>query len=563
MNWLQFQAYVWLRWRLMANQWRRGGRLNAVLMTILAVGTVLSSIPVLIGCFTAGRHFFPDAKPMELLYLWDAITLAFLFSWSMGVLTDVHQSESLAITKFLHLPVSIGAAFAINYLSSLMCLTMIVFLPVLLGLSISLIATRSVASLLVLPLTIAFIFMISAISNQFQGWLTALLSNPRRRRAVMMGVTGITILIFQVPNLVNIARMESTYNKQPQNDTQESASPEPKHEIREVDIDAGASRSGRSWDHRAFWDRGVWILNLVLPIGWLPLGVMGAAEGRAVPALLGTLAMTAIGLASLRRAYRTTMRYYQGQFTATPQHVAKASPPTAPPRASSRIEGRLPGMSEPVSAIALAGMWSLLRSPEAKMMLLMPLIMAATYAAIALKSSGKMPDVARPWLGIGAFGVVLFGVMQLMANQFGFDRHGFRVFVLSAASRRDILVGKNLSFVPFVFGLATPMLICTQVYCRMRWSHLLSMAPQYVSMFLMFCVVMNILSIYTPTQMVAGSTKPAKPKLTVLRLSPGRGRCCRVASSKFWKWSLAEQRRPLGNRKSRSAHAGLNLEKSL
>ena len=38
MNWQHLRAFVWLRWRLLANRWQRGGTVNAVLMTIVAVG---------------------------------------------------------------------------------------------------------------------------------------------------------------------------------------------------------------------------------------------------------------------------------------------------------------------------------------------------------------------------------------------------------------------------------------------------------------------------------------------------------------------------------------------
>jgi hypothetical protein len=229
-------------------------------------------------------------------------------------------------------------------------------------------------------------------------------------------------------------------------------------------------------------------------------------------------AMSAIGVVSLRRAYRTTMRYYQGQFTAQPQPAVRKHVQIASRPASNRLAASLPGVSEPVAAIALASGWSLLRSPEAKMMLMMPLIMAAVFASILFKAPEDVPEMARPLLGIGAFGVVMFGTQQLMANQFGFDRNGFRVFVLCAAARRDILVGKNLSFVPLLFGMATLMLIGTQIVCPMRWTHLLSMAPQYVSMFLLFCILMNFMSIYTPFPLAAGSIKPAKPKFTVVLL---------------------------------------------
>ena len=38
MNWQHLQAFVWLRWRLLVNQWRRAGAFNAVLMMIVTVG---------------------------------------------------------------------------------------------------------------------------------------------------------------------------------------------------------------------------------------------------------------------------------------------------------------------------------------------------------------------------------------------------------------------------------------------------------------------------------------------------------------------------------------------
>ena len=77
-----------------------------------------------------------------------------------------------------------------------------------------------------------------------------------------------------------------------------------------------------------------------------------------------------------------------------------------------------------------------------------------------------MAESFRPLVAIGGMAFVLFGVVQLMANQFGFDRDGFRVFVLSAARRRDILVGKNLSFAPLVMGMAAIMLLALRCYLR-------------------------------------------------------------------------------------------------
>ena len=114
--------------------------------------------------------------------------------------------------------------------------------------------------------------------------------------------------------------------------------------------------------------------------------------------------------------------------------------------------------------------------------------------------------------------MVFFGVLQFMANQFGFDRDGFRVFVLSAARRRDILLGKNLAIAPVTLGMAAIVLLIIQCVCPLRLDHFLGMFPQFVSMFLLFCMVMNLLSIYAPIYVPAGSFKAPNPKMTVVLL---------------------------------------------
>ena len=113
------------------------------------------------------------------------------------------------------------------------------------------------------------------------------------------------------------------------------------------------------------------------------------------------------------------------------------------------------------------------------MMLLTPLIMAAIFGSMLWRSGTSIPEPVRPLVAIGAMVFVLFGVLQLMGNQFGFDRDGFRVFVLCAAPRRDILLGKNLAFAPLALGIAAILLTVVQVVCPMRLDHFLAMFPQY------------------------------------------------------------------------------------
>ncbi len=545
MNWQHLQAFCWLRWRLLVNQWRRAGTVNAVLMMIVAIGALVTAVPSFIACFMVGLYVIPKAAPLHLMLAWDALIVGFLFFWSIGLVTELQRTEPISLSKFLHLPVSVNGVFLINYMSSLVRLSMLVCAPVMLAFSLALISVKGVMLLPVLPLLAAFVLMVTALTYQFQGWLGSLMSNPRHRRTVIVVMTGTIILISQLPNLLNmlapwgrgqpahrstalrhdLAKLDRDFKSQEfeaRDDVPRQQKLRREHRRLQQQVRETHERAAQQADREreAHWEHLARLLNMSLPVGWLPLGVMSAAEGRLLPSSLGLLGMTLIGTASLWRSYVTTVRQYQGQST---NRNGRRAPQVATSASAHRprgllIEARLPGLSEPVSAIALGGLRSLVRAPEAKMMLLTPVIGGPIFGSLLFKVGHTIPESVRPLIAIGGMAFVLLGVLQLMGNQFGFDRDGFRVFVLCAAPRRDILFGKNLAFAPLVLGIAAILLPIVQMVCPMRLDHFLSMVPQYLSMYLLFCIFANFVSIYAPVYMAAGSLKAASPKFTTILL---------------------------------------------
>jgi ABC-2 type transport system permease protein len=538
-NWQHLRAFVWLRWRLTVNQWRRAGAFNAILLTILTIILLLTVIPLFFGCLFLGLFLIPKAEPVHLMFAWDGLIVAFLFFWTLGLITELQRSDPLLLSKFLHLPVSVDGAFLINYLSSLVRLSLILFGPVMLAYALALVSVKGWPMLPVLPALLAFLVMVTALTYQFQGWLAALMSNPRRRRTIIVVVTAGFILVAQLPNLMNYFAMGGTARQQ------QDRSNTFRQELEALNRTAASKRwnaaelkrrqqellkkfqlEREQSDRRTFarWERVTRLANAIIPFGWLPLGVVSAAEGQVLPSILGLLGMTLIGTVSLWRAYRTTIGIYVGQTSNRKGRPAPAPAASVAPRPSARktgdllVEAHLPGVSEPVSAIALGGLRSLIRSPEAKMMLLSPVIMIPIFGSMVWRGRHDMAELMRPLVAIGGMGVVLLGMLQLMSNQFGFDRDGFRVFVLCAASRRDILLGKNLAFAPLVLGMAAIVLAAVQVLCPMRVDHFVAMFPQYLSMFLLFCLVTNLVSIYAPFPIAPGSLKPANPKATTVLL---------------------------------------------
>jgi ABC-2 type transport system permease protein len=533
-NWQHLLAFVWLRWRLLKNQWRRAGAVNAVLMMVVAVGALVAAIPLFIGCFMAGLYAIPKATPAQLMYAWDAVIVAFLFFWGIGLVTELQRTEPLSLSKFLHLPVSVNGAFLINYFSSLLRLSLLVFGPVMLAFSVALVFTKGVFLVFVLPALAAFLLMVTALTYQLQGWLASLMSNPRRRRSVIVASTVIFVLIVQVPNVINLYSPWGTPERIDRSKALTEELAELDHALQAKEIDPAEfvrRKQGiiEKYKHATQvadqsktdqLKQTALIANLVLPIGWLPLGVMAASEGRIIPAILGMLGMTAIGTVSLWRAYRTTVGLYSGQTSNRKGRPALVVTPPVSNRKPSRLllEARLPGLSEPVSAVALGGFRSLVRSPEAKMMLLSPLIMLPIFGSMLFRGRGAIPELLAPLVAIAGMVLLLMGVVQLMGNQFGFDRDGFRVFVLSPASRREILLGKNLVFAPLVLVLALILLAIVQIVSPLGLDHFLGMFPQFVSMYLLFCIFTNLLSIYTPFHVSAGSLKPSNPKFSTVLL---------------------------------------------
>jgi len=111
-------------------------------------------------------------------------------------------------------------------------------------------------------------------------------------------------------------------------------------------------------------------------------------------------------------------------------------------------------------------------------------------------------------LGMAAF-ILVIGMTALIGNQFAFDRSGFRAFVLSCAPRRDILLGKNLSLLPFAFTLMVFIIGVSQWLNPMEPDHLAAVLLQTIPMYLMFCLAGNMLSILSPVTLKQGSGQPA------------------------------------------------------
>jgi ABC-2 type transport system permease protein len=519
-NWAHLKTFVWLRWRLTVNQIRRSGAVGEVISVLFTALIVAGGVVTLLAAFVLGYLGLSTADPTTLMIIWDGAIVGFLFFWMIGLVSELQHSDALSLDRFLHLPVSPSGAFLINYVGSSFSLALVIFLPAMTGLAIGLTLSRGASMLLLFPLVAAFFLMMTAITHQFRGWLASMMENPRRRRTIAALVPLLFVLMSQLPNLWMNVGPGATQRREAREET--------RRERAALDKDLSDGRISREeYNARrrsrppartsAFGVDTVRIVNEIVPPGWLAYGAEATASGRAWPPLAAVLGMSLIGALSLRRAYGTTIRMYKGDFDGGGRMPTPAAAP-APPSSSvsggmpAFLERRLPWMSERASAVAVAGVRSWMRAPEMKMTLLTPVFMLVAFTGLFVSQGGAAtPLLLRPLNAAGLAGFLMVLTLAGPAgNQFGYDRAGFRAFVLSPIPRRDVLIGKNVGLLPLGLLMMVIVISVSEWFRPMRVDHFVAVLIQTVPMYLLFCMAANVLSIVGPLTLKTGSGMPAR-----------------------------------------------------
>jgi hypothetical protein len=504
MNREQLKTILWLRWRLMRNQWARSGGLGAVIAVLVGFSAIGIAALGFIFALLGAAFGLGDAKPPVIMGIWSGVTVAFLFFWMIGLLTELQRSETIDLQKLMHLPAALGQLFVVNYLVSHFTLSIIVMVPLMLGLAIGLAIARGPEMLLLIPLALSMVAMITAWTYCLRGWLATMMSNPRRRRMVIMCISLSFILLAQGPNLYfNVIGRTASSHK--------SASSE----------DWKRQQAARDAGQQEMFDKLVAAQGFIPPL-WVSVGARGLAEKNPLPALFGTLGGLGIAMLGLRRAYRSTVNFFQGDTGGKAARSKPADPAVKTPRAvksgNSFLEWQFPVVPEQSVALALATFRSLFRAPEVKMALGGSVIsMLIVGAMIFLRNPPHLSEAAKPFVATGVAVFSIFMLIQFFANQFGFDRDGLRSLILSPADRRLILLGKNLAILPVGFGFATILLALISI-----WLHLPSLVVaatlfQVVTLLLIAGLGGNLLSILMPFRIQPGTMKPTKmPGLAML-----------------------------------------------
>ena len=499
MNWNQFQAILWLRWRLSWNRFIRAGNLNVVVSVIVLSALLIGGLAAAAGGVAVGMFALARQSAQVHLLVWDAIVLGFLMFWLAGLMAEIQRAESIDLAKLMHLPVTLQQVFVFNYLASHFTPAILLLVPGMLGLSVGLVLGGNGRMALLIPLVMAFVFMLSAWTYCLRGWLSALMINKRRRRAVVVWITLGFVLLFQLPGfIVNSTLAYKRHSRPPAETASDTESP------------ARRARSQGSTLPENFVAG-----HLVVPFGWPGYGAMSLQQRSALPAVGATVLSCLLGSLGLVRSYRATLKFYAGADESVParrNRQAASSKPAGVPF----MERRLPCLRDDTSALALALFRSLLRAPELKMALIMPIVAGAALSTAAFgHARHNVPPELSAFIAPAAALLGAFSFAPIMANVFGLDRSGFRGLVLLPTRRDQVLLAKNLAFLPMVSVVGLVVLVLASFVLRISLDVFITGLADILMVFLLFSLTCNLISILTPYRLATGTLQAKKPKPVV------------------------------------------------
>src|SRR5207245_754753 len=92
--------------------------LNAAVSVLLLVMMLMTSVAFGIGGVLLGFFLGAKISSLTLLLIWDGVIFGFLVFWLSGLMVEIQRSESIDLTKLLHLPVTLAQVFVFNYAAS-------------------------------------------------------------------------------------------------------------------------------------------------------------------------------------------------------------------------------------------------------------------------------------------------------------------------------------------------------------------------------------------------------------------------------------------------------------
>jgi hypothetical protein len=498
MNIDHLRTLIWLRWRLTANTFNRLEMSSKVLRLFVAAGAVSVSWSSFFFVVALSNWVLPSVWNDNLLLTWNALIAGCLVLWLIGTIQEIRQPEAISWDKCLYLPISAKEAFLLNVGSSTLSLPTLLFVPPMAGLSLAMAIRYGGVfwgGILLVP---CFVLMSTAAVFHLRVWLDFVLKNQRRRRLAATTAGVLVAVAFQLPMLLHDATKENR------------------------------AISGNRDDQRAVareaFVRNVVRIDYFVPPLWLAAGLESIGRGSGWGGLAAGTGMLALTGFSLVRSYRMMLNAYRGEnnggpvdrsrsMARTPQGSSETPVAFREPEAgkSNWLEFEFPWLTRPQSAMAMMTWRCFARTPELQVACFMPmLVLILGFGMAAWRAKGMFPEWSHPLIAVALCYLGMFGPQQLILNQFGFDRHGFRGLMLSPAGEFDILFGRGFAIAVLSIVTALPFLIASHYIWRLLPSHFAATVFQIGCIVLSGCLCGNIAAIFGP---IGATSKSAQVRI--------------------------------------------------
>ncbi len=568
----RLKAIFLLRWQLSRNAFRRASAFSAAIYIILRILFLLGLVGGTIGAFFLGKSHSLAANPDRILWLLSGAISAFLFFWLIGLLAELQRSDSLDHRRMAHLPISLKEMFLFNYAVSHWTPSCLLFLSIFAGFVVGTMLRFGGRMALVFGLLVLMILAISSWTYALRGWLTKLMLNERRRRSLIVWMTGAIILITQVPNLLfnnslfgfravaETERIERRfthdikYREHRLKEVKETAkNAENNLSEEELQLTSPQSEAWRRQNLRRHQEHlrearerlrkafgayqtslqenapGDWRLQpetalSIFQSAFPPLWPASAAASIArnereqyKHAFWIALGLAGFCYLALIRAFRAVQSEFRMPSprsklrSGRKETSAKNSGKTKPIK--NWLERNLPGVSNSTAAVAWGTLRCLTRMPEAKMALLIPILLLVVFGSLYFDDlAASQSDAFVRFLPSSILFLSFMGSLPFFTNAFGFDRSGFCALVLSPVPRSEILLGKNLALLPPFLLLTALPLLGIQLLARPPVLYTFSALLQALTLCLLLTLLGNLLSIKAPYRSKPGSLQPVKTK---------------------------------------------------
>lgn len=493
MNLTHFGAIAWLRWRLAVNQINRLTPLSRWFLMIVLAGSMLLGFASFLTVLSLGSWLLPETWTEYLFWIWNCLIIAFLLMFFLGGVAGFRSEQGLSLQKLLPLPMSPFGAFLVNVFGLLLARSTMVFAPPMLALCLVISWRYGAQMLLSLPLLGVFLVMSAALLMQLRNWLSTICE--KKWGSLLLWGIGIFLFlaVLSVPVLALVRAIERENEITP-----------------EMELEAGELRRQITSEEFSkvllpFWQVTPW-----LPPFWLAFGVDSLAKSNFWRAFASLAGMTVLTALSLDRGYRGALRMARRESSSQCRLIPAAEKPGGFPEAGeagsaavvrSWLDPELAGVNRRVAAVALLTLRNEFRKPG---LILEYICRLGFFLAlgVGLVWLGRiLPSETRgqTLLALGICWLAVCFGMQGFSSYFTWDGTGFRALLLAPLGEEEILLGKNVAsfFRTAVFcGLASIFFLLA---LSLSWSHFLACLFQMLSLFLVVCLVSNLVAILFPS----------------------------------------------------------------